>query len=185
MHGFLLEFGVIFPAGYAALDRVSGLMHSRELPIRLINAIERMLEDIRQLTGEIKKLDVEIKQNLVQSDAGQRLQSIPGIDPLIASALVADVGDASVSKSSRDFVASLGMVPRQYSTGSETVLLGISKRGGKYLRSLLVQGAHTVLYRVDYRSDALGRWAKNLLARKPLKSPAPWRTKWPESSGCY
>ncbi|EUB75713.1 transposase IS111A/IS1328/IS1533 [Pseudomonas sp. GM41(2012)] len=172
VHGFLLEFGVIFPAGYAALDRVSGLMQSRELPIRLINAIERMLEDIRQLTGEIKRLDVEIKQSLVQSDAGQRLQSIPGIGPLIASALVADVGDASVFKSSRDFAASLGLVPRQYSTGGETVLLGISKRGDKYLRSLLVQGAHTVLYRVDHRTDALGRWAKNLLVRKPLNKVA-------------
>jgi transposase len=147
-------------------------MQSRELPIRLINAIERMLEDIRQLTGEIKKLDVEIKQNLVQSDAGQRLQSIPGIGPLIASALVADVGDASVFKSSRDFAASLGLVPRQYSTGGETVLLGISKRGDKYLRSLLVQGAHAVLCRVDHRTDALGMWAKNLLARKPLNKVA-------------
>jgi transposase len=166
VHGFLLEFGVIFPVGYAALDRVSALMENRELPTRLRNVIDRMLEDIRQLTREIKKLDVEIKQQLVQNDAGQRLQSIPGIGPLIASALVADVGDASGFKSSRDFAASLGLVPRQHSTGDKTILLGISKRGDKYLRSLLMQGAHSVLCRIDKRTDALGVWAKNLLARK-------------------
>lgn len=79
---------------------------------------------------------------------------------------MADVGDASIFKSSRDFAASLGLVPRQYSTGGETTLLGISKRGDKYLRSLLMQGAHAVLCRVDKRTDALGVWAKNLLARK-------------------
>lgn len=116
MHGFLLEFGVIFPAGYAALERVPALMEEHNLPLRLRQAINRMLDDIRQLTRQIKALDTEIKQQVNGSDAGKRLQSIPGIGPLIASALVADVGDASIYKSSRDFSASLGLVPRQYST---------------------------------------------------------------------
>lgn len=166
VHGFLLEFGIIFPVGYAALERVPELMQSRELPTRLVNAIERMLDDIRQLTREIKALDIEIKQQLAQSDAGQRLQSIPGIGPLIASALVADVGDASMYKTSRCFAASLGLVPGQHSTGGKITLLGISKRGDKYLRSLLMQGAHAILRCIDKRTDALGVWAKALLARK-------------------
>ncbi|MBJ2182851.1 IS110 family transposase, partial [Pseudomonas veronii] len=127
---------------------------------------------IRQLTSEIKALDIEIKQQVNGSDAGKRLQSIPGIGPLIASALVADVGDASIYKSSRDFSASLGLVPRQYSTGGQTTLLGISKRGDRYLRTLLMQGAQTLLYRIDKRNDALGVWARNLLARKPLNKVA-------------
>jgi transposase len=95
------------------------------------------------------------------------LLSIPGIGPLTASALVADVGDASTYKSSRDFAASLGLVPRQYSTGGKTSLLGISKRGDKYLRCLLVQGAHALMIRIDKRDDSLGAWVRNLLARKP------------------
>lgn len=172
VHGFLLEFGVIFPAGYAALERVPALMDEHNLPLRLRQAINRMLDDIRQLTSEIKALDTEIKQQINGTDAGKRLQSIPGIGPLIASALVADIGDASMYKSSRDFSASLGLVPRQYSTGGNTTLLGISKRGDRYLRTLMMQGAQTLLYRIDKRNDALGVWAKNLLARKPLNKVA-------------
>lgn len=172
IHGFLLEFGVIFPAGYAGLERVPALMEERNLPLRLRQAIDQMLGDIRQLTSEIKALDAEIKQLVRESDAGQRLQSIPGIGPLIASALVADVGDASMYKSSRDFAASLGLVPRQHSTGGKNTLLGISKRGDKYLRTLMMQGSQTVLYRIDNRHDALGEWARSLLARKPLNKVA-------------
>ena len=117
VHGFLLEFGIIFPVGYAALEQVPALMENHELPIRLRNAVERMLLDIQRLTRDIKTIDVEIKQQLSEDAAGMRLLSIPGIGPLTASALLADVGDASTYKSSRDFAASLGLVPRQYSTG--------------------------------------------------------------------
>lgn len=137
------------------------------MPIRLRNAVERMLLDIQRLTRDIKTIDVEIKQQLSEDAAGMRLLSIPGIGPLTASALLADVGDASTYKSSRDFAASLGLVPRQYSTGGKTSLLGISKRGDKYLRCLLVQGAHALMIRIDKRNDALGAWVRKLLARKP------------------
>ena len=160
VHGFLLEFGIIFPIGYAALEQVPALMENHELPIRLRNAVERMLL-------YIKAIDVEIKQQLSEDDAGVRLLSIPGIGPLTASALLADVGDASTYKSSRDFAASLGLVPRQYSTGGKTKLLGISKRGDKYLRCLLVQGAHALMIRIDKRNDAIGAWVRKLLASKP------------------
>lgn len=166
VHGFLLEFGVIFPIGHAALEQVPALMERHELPIRLRNAVERMLLDIQRLTQDIKAIDVEIKQQLSEDAAGMRLLSIPGIGPLTASALVADVGDASTYKSSRDFAASLGLVPRQYSTGGKTRLLGISKHGDKYLRCLLVQGAHALMIRIDKQNDALGAWVRNLLARK-------------------
>jgi transposase len=172
VHGFLLEFGIIFPVGHAALEQVPTLMERHELPIRLRNAVERMLLDIQRLTRDIKAIDVEIKQQLSEDAVGMRLLSIPGIGPLTASALVADVGDASTYKSSRDFAASLGLVPRQYSTGGKTNLLGISKRGDKYLRCLLVQGAHALMIRIDKRNDTLGAWVRNLLARKPRNKVA-------------
>ncbi|OCX92102.1 MAG: transposase [Pseudomonas sp. K35] len=168
VHGFLLEFGIIFPVGHAALEQVPALMEHHELPIRLRNAIERMLLDIQRLTRDIKAIDVEIKQQLSEDAAGMRLLSIPGIGPLT----VADVGDASTYKSSRDFAASLGLVPRQYSTGGKTNLLGISKRGDKYLRCLLVQGAHALMIRIDKRNDSLGAWVRNLLSRKPANKVA-------------
>ncbi|MFZ4822537.1 IS110 family transposase [Pseudomonas putida] len=167
VHGVLLELRIIFPIGHAALEQVPALMERHELPIRLRNAVERMLLDIQRLTRDIKGIDVEIKQQLSEDAAGMRLLSIPGIGPLTTSALVADVGDASTYKRSRDFAASLGLVPRQYSSGGKTSLLGISKRGDKYLRCLLVQGAHALMIRIDKRDDALGAWVRNLLARKP------------------
>ena len=101
-----------------------------------------------------------------EDDTGGRLQSIPGIGPITASALLADVGDASNYRSGRDFAASLGLVPKQYSTGGKTVLLGISKRGDKQIRRLLVQGARSIMLRIDKREDALGTWVRELLTRR-------------------
>ncbi|RJG13993.1 IS110 family transposase [Pseudomonas cavernicola] len=168
IHGFLLEFGICLPVGYAALERVPALLDNPEhdLPLRFKILIQRLLEDIQHLKDEIKTIDAEIKKQLNADDAGNRLLSIPGIGPITASALVADVGDASNFRSARDFAASLGLVPRQHSTGGKTVLLNISKRGDKHLRRLLVQGARAILIRIDKREDLLGVWARELLTRK-------------------
>jgi transposase len=94
-HDFLLKFGIIFPVGYAALELVSALMENHGLPIRLRNAVERMLLDIQRLTRDIKAIDVKIKQRFSEDAAGIHLLSIPGIGPLTASALAASVGDAA------------------------------------------------------------------------------------------
>lgn len=79
---------------------------------------------------------------------------------------MADAGDASNFHTGRDFAASLGLVPRQYSTGGKPRLLGISKRGDKHLRRLLVQGARAVMQRIEQRDDALGPWVRDLLGRR-------------------
>jgi transposase len=76
------------------------------------------------------------------------------------------VGDASSYRSGRDFTASLGLVPKQYSTGGKAVLLGISKRGDKHIRQLLVQGARSIKEHIDKREDALGLWVRELLTRR-------------------
>lgn len=106
------------------------------------------------------------KQQLKEDNAGTRLLSIPGIGPITASALVADAGDASNYHNGRDFAASLGLVPRQYSTGGQTKLLGISKRGDKHIRQLLVQGARAIMQHIDKRDDALGPRVRSLLTRR-------------------
>ena len=89
-----------------------------------------------------------------------RLTTIPGVGPTMASALVAAVGKAETFEHGRDLAAWLGLVPRQFTTGGKPKLLGISKRGNKYLRKLLIHGARAALPHVAERDTALGRWAK-------------------------
>src|ERR1700758_1942370 len=95
----------------------------------------------------------------------QRLMTIPGIGPITATALVAAVGDVGVFKNGRQFAAWLGLVPRQHSTGGQTRLLGISKRGDSYVRKLLIHGARATLRWVQLKTDERSRWMSRLLAR--------------------
>ncbi|WP_163020190.1 transposase, partial [Pseudomonas viridiflava] len=103
VHGFFFFFGIALPATKAAIAKVPELIdNSRsDLPLQLKRIMEHLLEDIRRLDAEIKACDVQIKQQLAQDDAGTRLMTIPGIGPITASALVADLGDASNFKTSR------------------------------------------------------------------------------------
>ena len=101
-----------------------------------------------------------------EDEASQRLQVIPGIGPLTASALVASVGDARVFRSARQFAAWLGLVPRQSSTGGKTNLLGISKRGDVYLRTLLIHGARSLLVNLKRHPDRLEGWLARVAARR-------------------
>jgi transposase len=103
---------------------------------------------------------------LREDDKSRRLLEIPGIGPITASALAVELGDAQQFANARQFSASIGLVPRQYSTGGKPTLLGISKRGDRNLRRLLVQCARAVMQRADSRTDALGAWVKALSARR-------------------
>jgi len=98
--------------------------------------------------------------------ACQRLQTIPGIGPVSATALIAAIGDVTQFKNGRQLVAWLGLVPREHSTGGTPRLLGISKRGDRYLRKLLVHGARATLRWVDTKCDDRSRWLKALIARR-------------------
>ena len=103
----------------------------------------------------------EVKQN----EAARRLTSIPGIGALNATALVAAVGDAETFTRGRDLAAWLGLVPRQATTGGKPRLLGITKRGSKYLRKMLIQGARSALPTLSRSKSRLGQWLRGLLAR--------------------
>ena len=103
-----------------------------------------------------------------ETDDARRLTTIPGFAALVASALVAAVGRAESFDHGRDLAAWLGLVPRQFTTGGKPKLLGISKRGNKYLRRQLIHGARAALPHVAERDTPLGRWAKALMMR-PLK----------------
>ncbi len=168
IHGFLLEFGISLPIGAAALRRVPTLLEDPQhsVPLRFKGLVIRLYRQTQQLDQEIKDIESDLKQQLKEDDAGSRLQSIPGIGPITASALLADIGDASSYRSGRDFSASLGLVPKQHSTGGKTVLLGITKRGDKHIRRLLVQGARAIMQHIDKRENALGPWVRELLTRR-------------------
>ncbi len=166
VHGFLLEFGLALPATKTAIQRLPGVIEDAALPMRMRALLLRLHAHIQALTQEIQSIETELVSQVKADDAGQRLLSIPGIGPITASALAANAGDASQFRSGRDFAASLGLVPRQYSTGGRANLLGISKRGNKHVRRLLVQGARAVMQHAERRTDALGAWIRQLLQRR-------------------
>jgi transposase len=167
IHGFLLEFGVSLPTGPATLRRLdSFLLDEVRIPPMVRTLIGRLRDRYRALSEDVAVADREIKADLAVNDAGQRLLTIPGIGPITASLLAAEAGDASMYRCSRDFAASIGLVPRQYSTGGKPRLLGISKRGDRHLRTLLIHGARAVMIRARGREDRLSRWITDLSKRR-------------------
>ncbi len=117
------------------------------------------------LDDRIRAADAEFNAQAKQDDAARRLTSIPGIGSLNATALVAAVGDAATFARGRDLAAWLGLVPRQATTGGKPRLLGITKRGSRYLRKMLVQGARAALPTLSRADTRIGKWLRGLLAR--------------------
>ncbi|GAH02406.1 unnamed protein product, partial [marine sediment metagenome] len=109
-----------------------------------------------------------IGQIVQDSDQARLLLSIPGIGPQTATALLSSIGNIDQFKNGRELAAFLGLVPRQHSTGGRPTLLGISKRGDVYLRTLLIHGARAVLRYVDKKQDHTSRWAKELMQRRGI-----------------
>src|SRR4029077_4353017 len=112
-----------------------------------------------------RRLDAEFIRWTKENEDARRLATIPGVGATIASALIAAIGTAETFERGRDLAAWLGLVPRQFTTGGKAKLLGISKRGNKYLGRLLIHGARAALPYVAERDTPLGRWAKGLLGR--------------------
>ena len=125
-------------------NRLSGLF--REMLVE-------MAERLRLLDERIREYDLRVARVFGQDERCQRLAQVEGVGPLIATALVAAVGNAHEFKSGRELSAWLGLVPRQHSSGGKTVLLGISKRGDRYLRTLLIHGARSAVRTVESRKD--------------------------------
>jgi transposase len=137
-HGFLLEFGISLPTGLTMMTRLPSVLTEHELPGQLVQLLQRLQAHFSYLNEQIKALDKELVSQLAADDLGSRLLSMPCVGPITASLLAVVMGDGQQYGGSRDFAASLGLVPRQYSTGGRANLLGISKRGDKSLRRLLV-----------------------------------------------
>lgn len=125
---------------------------------RLVSLRTGLASQIRGLLEKIAGLDEQVRTVYRASEACQRVAAVEGIGPLIATALVAAISDGKSFKNGRQFAAWLGLVPRQHSTGGKTRLLGISKRGDSYLRTLLIHGASSVVYRASRKTDSRNRW---------------------------
>lgn len=133
---------------------------------RIHDLIADMIAELDEINSRVAGFDTEIK-TLAQTDpAMERLTEIPGIGPMIASALIAAIGDGSAFAKGRDLSAWLGLVPRQVSTGGKSKLIGISKRGNPYLRKLFIHGARTVLHLIKDRTTPLARWVDQLMQRR-------------------
>jgi transposase len=128
--------------------------------------LQALAEEIQAFDQRLATTDRHTAQVFEADEACQRLAQLAGIGPLTATALVAAVGDATVFKHGRQFAAWLGLVPRQRSTGGKTTLLGITKGGNRYLRTLLIHGARAVLRVVVRKTDGWSRWLQGVKARR-------------------
>jgi len=150
IRAFLLERGIAVRQGLRFLrTELPRILATRSdvLSPRMVHVIEELSGDWRRLDERIKALSSEIETLAHQDTACERLITVPGIGPIISSAMVAAIGTGDVFSKGRDFAAWLGLVPKQISTGDRTILGKISKRGNRYLRVLFVQAAWVVLIR--------------------------------------
>jgi transposase len=165
----LLERGIVVPQGKRRLaEYLNTLMGDPEAG-GLSSRMRVLIADIQlqwqELDRRIEIFDAEFMAFTKENDDARRLVTIPGVGVTIASALIAAVGKAETFDHGRDLAAWLGLVPRQSTTGGKPTLLGISKRGNKYIRRLLIHGARSILRFIAERDTALGLWVKELLLR--------------------
>jgi transposase len=168
LRGLLGEYGVVLPQGVGTLRR--------HLP-RLLEAADSGLSDffrrllaqgyqrLCELDAHVAAYTAEMLRHGRETEACRRLQTIPGFGPIVASGFYALVGDGRAYRRGRDVSAALGLVPRQHSSGGKAVLLGISKRGDRYVRMLLVHGARAVVRRAAGKDDRLSRWINRIRAQ--------------------
>jgi transposase len=168
LRAILLERGIVFPAGRRKFEfGVDDMLAKGEetLSPRMRELVGGLRAEWKELDAKIGVLNEEFVQLARNDAATRRLTSIPGIGVLNATALVAAVGNASSFAKARDLGSWLGLVPRQYSTGGKPRLLGISKRGNTYLRTLLIHGARAALPSLSKSDTPMGRWLKAMIER--------------------
>ncbi len=166
MHAFLLEFGISLPKGEAVIKRLSLVLAEHDIPGYLSRLLMKLHAHYLYLVEQITALESELNQSIKSDETAQRIMTIPGVGPITASLLSSQLGDGKQFSCSRDFAASMGLVPRQYSTGGKPALLGISKRGNKNLRRLLVQCARAFMMRLEHQKGRLTGWGQEQLSRK-------------------
>ncbi len=169
IRGCLAEYGVVIGPGLSKLrkkliDVISD--DKSQLSGRVKTMITQMHSEWLFLEERVKELDEEIKRIFEGNDTCKRISKIPGLGVVTSTAIVACVGDPSVFKNGRQMSAWLGLVPRQSSSGGKTTLLGISKRGDDYIRSLLVHGGRSVVQYAPKKTDKRSQWVSEKAASR-------------------
>lgn len=168
IRGLLGEYGVILRPGIKQVRaNVPMLLDTDELPELFKRLLAQLYEHLSEIDGQVDQVEAELKTFFKQSEDARRIEKIPGIGWLTATALVAAIGDARTFKNGRQLAAWLGLVPRQHSTGGKPKLLGISKRGDAYLRTLIIHGARAAIRFVERDRSPTGQWVRDLEQRRP------------------
>jgi transposase len=169
LRGLLVEYGVVLPLGVGVLRRrLPELLEAadNELSEAFRALLAQGYQQLCELDGHIEAYTAAVVRQAEQTEACRRLQTIPGFGPIVASVFHSQIGSGEAFRRGRDVSAALGLVPRQHSSGGKSVLLGISKRGDRYLRSLLVHGARAVVRQAAQKDDRLSRWINRIKASR-------------------
>jgi len=170
LRSHLAELGIIAAQGYDGLKTLLSIIadgSDSRVPENARSSLSALVAQIASCQAELGSIEKRLLAQHRKNEESKRLETIPGIGFIGASAIVATVPDASIFKTGRDFAAWVGVVPRQYSTGGKQKLYGISKRGNIYLRRMLIHGARAVLFRVKYDTGGFGQWIHRLAQRAP------------------
>jgi transposase len=171
LRSFLLERGMTFSKTPAKLKlAMPEILENADanLTPRMRNLFSLLWSEWRDLEQQIIAMNAEIEQTASSDPACQRLRQIPGVGPLVATAIVAAIGNGAAFHKGREFSSWLGLVPRQHSTGGKARLFGISKRGNNYLRKILMHGARSAVLRVKRERSPFGPWLDALEQRAPI-----------------
>lgn len=169
VRGLLAEYGIVINKGIAAVRTgLPGILEDAEngLTMRSRELFADLLEELRLLDERLKHSEKQIEASNRENEVCQRLDEILGVGPITASAAYAAAGDGKDFVNGRHFSAWIGLVPGQHSTGGKPTLLGISKRGNAYLRTLFIHGARAVLRHSANKTDRFSLWAQALLERR-------------------
>ncbi|MCU1253148.1 MAG: Mobile element protein [Edaphobacter sp.] len=170
IRAFLLERGIVFAKSpirlREALPEVLENVNENLTP-RMRNLVAMLWSEWKDLELQIVQMDDEVERIASSDAACRRLRQIPGIGPLVATAIVASIGNGAAFRKGREFAAWMGLLPKQHSTGGKARLYGISKRGNSYLRKILIHGARAVVLRSKWDRIAMGAWMTSLETRAP------------------
>lgn len=165
IRGYLREFGLFIPVGLSHVRKQVPLyleQADNELTFEIREIISSCHKKLLELDDEIERYSQKIEHFCKENTLCQRLMKLPGVGPMTASIVQATIGDPGHFKNGRHFSAFLGLVPREHSSGGKQCLMSISKRGDRYIRSLLIHGGRAVVKNADKKDNYLGRWVQRL-----------------------
>jgi transposase len=167
--GLLAEYGIVIAQGISHVRKqLPFILEDAENELSIVSRklFYNLYEQLQDADKKVQEYDLQIKQYCQSNEICKRLLKLKGVGTLIASAIVASIGDATIFRNGREMAAFIGLVPKQHSSGGKQRLLGISKRGDRYLRCLLVHGARSALFNAKNLPKKQAEWLKSLVERR-------------------